>query len=204
MNNDSAYRQAIDNNRLLSKIVIGLFSTVVLLCIVIATAFPLKEKEYLIYEFSSDANTFARIGKANSTLTANTALAQTLLRAYVKNREEINHTNDQERFASVLSMSGAKVARQFKLLLETINYADDRNRSITINSDNPVGGFKSRIHQVHFTTVDTNQNNKNGITKKWTATIKYTFQSQKVRVDKIHFNPVGIQITAYAISERTE
>ena len=101
-------------------------------------------------------------------------------------------------------MSVNKVARQLKELLATLNYDDAINRAITINSDNPVGGFDSRIHQIHFTTLDTNTNNKQKNSTHWTATVKYGFAEQNRRVDNIHFNPVGIQITAYAISERTE
>lgn len=56
-----SYRQAVENNRLLQKIVVVLVALCIALSLAIATLFPLKQTEYKLYEFSSSGQTFRLI-----------------------------------------------------------------------------------------------------------------------------------------------
>jgi type IV secretory pathway component VirB8 len=60
-----SYRQAVENNRLLQKVVIALIVLCVALSLAIATLFPLKETKYKLYEFSSSGQTFRLIDDAS-------------------------------------------------------------------------------------------------------------------------------------------
>jgi type IV secretory pathway component VirB8 len=202
---DSGYRQATRNNVLLSRVIVALTALLIILVIAIASLFPLKETEWLVYEFSTSDNTFMRVAKAGDTITANDALTQMQLREYVMKRETINRVDEADRYASVMAKSGSQVANEFRTLYSGDNSPlniSGLKRAVVINRDNKIG-TGSGLHQVEFTTTTT-INGERPEVKEWVVSIAYEWRTQEVRMDAMKFNPTGLVITKYTIAPRSK
>lgn len=202
---DSGYRQATRNNVLLSRVIVALTALLIILVIAIISLFPLKETEWLVYEFSTSDNTFMRVAKAGDTITANDALTQMQLREYVMQRETINRVNEPERYAAVMAKSASRVANEFRTLYggdKSPLQIDGFKRAVVINRDNKIG-TGSGLHQVEFTTTST-INGERPEVKEWVASIAYSWRPQQVRADEVTFNPTGLIIEKYTLAPRSK
>lgn len=202
---DSGYRQATRNNVLLSRVIVALTALLIILVIAIISLFPLKETEWLVYEFSTSDNTFMRVAKAGDTITANDALTQMQIREYVMQRETINRVNEPERYAAVMAKSASRVANEFRTLYggdKSPLQIDGFKRAVVINRDNKIG-TGSGLHQVEFTTTST-INGERPEVKEWVASIAYSWRPQQVRADEVTFNPTGLIIEKYTLAPRSK
>jgi type IV secretory pathway component VirB8 len=79
---------------------------------------------------------------------------------------------------------------------------DTGTRKITIELDNAFNNdWDKNIHIVEFSTEDTSETGQ-VVTNYWKAVIGYKFNRQKIRVDDIIQNPLGIEIIDYEIIKR--
>lgn len=195
----ASYRQAITVNDLLKKVVIGLTVLSIALAIVLGSLFPLKEVKYKLYEFSSSGQSFRRIDDANGLVKRESALIGFLMRQYVSHRETIDRKTQLHRTRLVHQESSEQVYDEFKNRYKKLDQqlTDTGKRIITIELDNPFNNDWSRkIHEVEFSTKDTSEKDE-VIIRKWKAVIGYRFNRQKIRIDDLIQNPLGIEITDY-------
>ncbi|CAC9471867.1 hypothetical protein BSPLISOX_2849 [uncultured Gammaproteobacteria bacterium] len=199
-----SYRQAVENNRLLQKVVIALIVLCVALSLAIATLFPLKETKYKLYEFSSSGQTFRLIDDASTLVKRTPILIKFLARQYVSYRETIDRKTEYDRFRIVQTESLNTVYEKFKQHYKKIDkeLGDTGTRKITIELDNAFNNdWDKNIHIVEFSTEDTSETGQ-VVTNYWKAVIGYKFNRQKIRVDDIIQNPLGIEIIDYEIIKR--
>ncbi|MBW5290472.1 MAG: Inner membrane protein forms channel for type IV secretion of T-DNA complex, VirB8 [Candidatus Ruthia sp. Asou_11_S2] len=195
----ASYRQAITINELLKKVVIGLMILSTVLAIVIGSLFPLKQVKYKLYEFSSSGQSFKRIDDANGLVKRSPALIQFLMRQYVSNRETIDRKTQMERTRLVHQESNVATYNKFKERYKKVDQqlGDTGTRLITIELDNPFNNdWDKQIHEVEFSTKDTSEQGQ-VIVRKWKAVIGYRFNKQKLRIDDLIQNPLGVEITDY-------
>lgn len=198
-----SYRQAIRNNAILSKVVVALSVVVVVLAIAFTFLFPLKTVEYVMYEFRSSGQTFYRIDNAQKLISRKSALIRYALREYVVNKEAINHKTETDRFVRTSNMSTIQVFNQFKQRYqESQIFFKDKKRSITIELDTPfANSWEQQVHIIDFSTVD-EDNKGNKVRKYWQVTMSYIFNQQKVRLDDLVHNPLGLEVVSYSINKR--
>ncbi len=195
----ASYRQAITVNELLKKVVIGLIILSTVLAVVIGSLFPLKEVKYKLYEFSSSGQSFKRIDDANDLVKRTPALIQFLMRQYVSHRETIDRKTQKQRTRLVHQESNGAVYNKFKERYKKVDQqlGDTGTRLITIELDNPFNNdWSKQIHEVEFSTKDTSEQGQ-VIVRKWKAVIGYRFNKQKLRIDDLIQNPLGVEITDY-------
>lgn len=198
-----SYRQAIRNNKLLKTIVIALSIVIITLVVAIILMFPLKKTEYVLYEFSSSGQTFYRIEDASKVTNRSLKLLRMIARNYINKRETIDRLTELERFKTIKELSSAKVFDDFELSYTKVNKAigDKGKRRIVIELDNPFNNnWNSRVHIVDFATIDEIDNKK--IKQYWKAVISYRFNEQKIRVDDLVQNPLGVEVIDYSITKR--
>lgn len=199
-----SYRQAIRNNAILVKVVIALSALSCSLGISFALLFPLKTTEYLLYEFSASGQTFYRIENAKDLISRKSALIRYAMREYVVDKESVNHLTESDKFIKVQNMSTNDVFAKFKqrYIDTTAKFFQKSKRKITIELDTPfAGNFNQQVHIVDFSATDTDEADVKTITY-WQATIAYTFNEQKIRLDDLVHNPLGLEIFNYSINKR--
>lgn len=200
---DASYQQALKNNRLLTHLLLGLLGVVIVLVIGIVSLFPLKSKEFHLYEFSNAGNNFIRITKVGEEIKNRPLLIAYFLRAYVQAREPLNKVDETERYAVVRAMSSDKVFAAFRATYGNKSsplYKEGFKRGIEITRD---GAVDVGIHQIEFKTKDSTDGIKGENTQEWFANIAYTFDAQAVSFDQQFFNPIGMVITEYTLSSRS-
>ncbi len=201
---DASYLQALKNNRLLTHVVLGLLALAGLLAVAVVSLFPLKTKEFVVYEFVTGGNNFVRIHRADGELKARPLLLGHFLRYYVQNREPINKVDEADRYQRVKAMSSEKVFSIFRT-----NYGGKESplrregfkRTIVITRDVPVD---QGIHQVEFKTVDTTDGSAGERVAEWVANIQYSFESREASYDERYFNPLGLVVMEYTLSVRSQ
>lgn len=199
-----SYRQAIRNNRLLSKLLIAMLIVVIALVSAIVIILPLKTTEYLFYEFSDSGKTFYRIGSADKLVDRKNALIRFAARRYIYKRETIDRLTEQDRFIEVQQMSNNQVFEDFKTSYNLVSggIGDGGKRVITIELDNAFNNdFASNVHIVEFETEDRSATGE-VVKKYWKAVIGYQFNEQKLRLDDLVQNPLGFEVTSYTINKR--
>jgi type IV secretory pathway component VirB8 len=195
----ASYRQAITVNELLKKVVVGLMILSTVLAIVIGSLFPLKEVKYKLYEFSSSGQSFKQIEDANGLVKRTPALIQFLMRQYVSSRETIDRKTQMQRTRLVHQESSVSAYNKFKQRYKKVDQqlGDTGTRIITIELDNPFNNdWDKQIHEVEFSTKDTSEKGQ-VIVRQWKAVIGYRFNKQKLRIDNLIQNPLGVEITDY-------
>lgn len=195
----ASYRQAITVNELLKKVVVGLMILSTVLAIVIGSLFPLKEVKYKLYEFSSSGQSFKQIEDANGLVKRTPALIQFLMRQYVSSRETIDRKTQMQRTRLVHQESSVSAYNKFKQRYKKVDQqlGDTGTRIITIELDNPFNNdWDKQIHEVEFSTKDTSEKGQ-VIVRQWKAVIGYRFNKQKLRIDHLIQNPLGVEITDY-------
>jgi type IV secretory pathway component VirB8 len=195
----ASYRQAITVNELLKKVVVGLMILSTVLAVVIGSLFPLKEVKYKLYEFSSSGQSFKHIDDANGLVKRTPALIQFLMRQYVSSRETIDRKTQMQRTRLVHQESSVSAYNKFKQRYKKVDQqlGDTGTRLITIELDNPFNNdWDKQIHEVEFSTKDTSEKGQ-VIVRKWKAVIGYRFNKQKLRIDDLIQNPLGVEITDY-------
>lgn len=195
----ASYRQAITVNELLKKVVIGLTVLSIVLAVVLGSLFPLKEVRYKLYEFSSSGQSFKRIDDANGLVKRESALIGFLMRQYVHSRETIDRQTQMHRTRLVHQHSSEQVYDKFKDRYKKLDtqLGEAGKRIITIELDNPFNNdWDRKIHEVEFSTKDSSEKGQ-VIVRKWKAVIGYRFNRQKIRIDDLIQNPLGIEITDY-------
>jgi type IV secretory pathway component VirB8 len=195
----ASYRQAITVNELLKKVVVGLMILSTVLAIVIGSLFPLKEVKYKLYEFSSSGQSFKQIDDANGLVKRTPALIQFLMRQYVSSRETIDRKTQMQRTRLVHQESSVSAYNKFKQRYKKVDQqlGDTGTRIITIELDNPFNNdWDKQIHEVEFSTKDTSEKGQ-VIVRQWKAVIGYRFNKQKLRIDHLIQNPLGVEITDY-------
>lgn len=177
---------------------------VISLVVSIILILPLKEKEYVYIEFSSSGNNFVRIARAEKPIKTNETLIRAVLRNYIINRETIDKITESQRYKKIFAMSTDDVWNEFKKIgnsKESLFHKAGVRRTIIVRRDSPIS---SNIHQIEITTIDT-QDNGNKIEKlesEWVVTIEYDFFAQDVSDEMMLFNPTGLFIKKYNMSER--
>lgn len=198
-----SYRQAIRNNALLVRVVIALSLLATALSVSLVLLFPLKTIEYVMYEFSSSGQTFYRIDSAQKLINRKTALIRHAMREYVTDKESVNHLTEAHRFVRVANMSTIQVFETFKRRYQSSAKSfEDKKRKITIELDTPFANdWAQQVHIVDFSAVDSDQHG-NTIKSYWQTTISYTFNKQKVRLEDLIHNPLGLEVISYSINKR--
>lgn len=200
---DASFQQALRNNRLLTHLLLGLLGVVIVLVIGIVSLFPLKSKEFHLYEFSSAGNNFIRITKAGEEIRNRPLLIAYFLRAYVQAREPLNKVDEAERYEALRAMSSDKVFAAFRSAYGNKSsplYKESFKRSIEIVRDSAID---AGIHQIEFKTKDSTDGIKGENTQEWVANIAYTFDAQAVSFNERFLNPIGMVITEYTLSSRS-
>jgi type IV secretory pathway component VirB8 len=199
-----SYRQALRNNKLITWYILpSMVVVIIALIIALISLFPLKTVKYKLYEFSSSGQTFHRIDSAQDLVSRQYLLMRMFARNYVSKREAIDRLTEKDRFYTISEVSSQDVFEDFKKSYKQVSKALSENgkRKITIELDNPFNNnWNSKVHIVEFTTEDLIGTNKT--VRHWKAVIGYQLNQQKIRLDDEVQNPLGIQVTNYAITER--
>ena len=198
-----SYRQAIRNNKVMRIIAVVQSVAIVALVVLVATLFPLKTTEVKLYEFSSSGQTFYRIDDAQKLMSRKTALIRFAMREYVVDKESVNHLTETDRFKRVTNMSNAKVFDEFKNRYRATEKSfENKKRKITIELDTPFANdWSQQVHIIDFSTTDTDASNADYKTY-WQATVSYTFNEQKIKLDDLIHNPLGLEVVSYSINKR--
>ena len=199
-----SYRQAIRNNRLLAKVLVVLTLIILIEAGVIVSLFPLKTTEHILYEFSSSGQTFYRISSAEDLLSREKALVKMFMRRYIFDRETIDNLTEKVRFNRVGLQSLDSIFIAFEDLYIKIkqNIGDTGTRKIIIETDHAFNNnFNSFVYVVNFQAISAND--KKQINNKYfKAVIGYQVVAQKIRLDDLVQNPLGIEVVSYAIYAR--
>jgi type IV secretory pathway component VirB8 len=197
-----SFEQAIKNNVILARIIYALVFVIIGLVIAIIIMMPLKEIKTELYEFSSSGQTFYRIASSEDLVNRKVALVRFGLRRYIMDKEGIDNITETDRFTRVENMSSDEVHKQFKnRYYATRDKYKGVKRKITIELDTPFANdFSKKVHIVDFAVTDSKLNEKT--TTYWQATIAYDFAEQKVRLDDLIQNPLGIEVESYSITKR--
>lgn len=201
-----SYRQAIRNNELLVKLLIAAGVVIVALSIALSLMFPLKTVEYVLYEFSQSGQTVHRITDAKDTVNRKVYLLRQAMREYIRDKESIDDLTEKQRFARVQNMSNNLVFSKFKKrYLKTKNLFINKTRKITIVLDTPFANdYSLGVHVVDFMVEDTSKDGSNKRITYWSANIGYSFEEQKIKIDDLIHNFLGISINSYTINKRTK
>ena len=199
-----SYRQAIRNNQLLTKLLIGAGVIIIALAIALSFAFPLKTTQYILYEFSQSGQTVHRVGDSKGLVSRKVYLLRQAMREYIKDKESIDALTEKQRFARVQNMSTTQVFNNFKTrTLKTYQLFANKIRKITIVLDTPfANNYSLGVHVVDFIVEDSNKDGSNKRTTYWSANIGYSFEQQKIKVDDLIHNFLGISINSYTINQR--
>jgi type IV secretory pathway component VirB8 len=200
---DASYLQALKNNHLLVRVVLGLSVVVVALVIAVISLFPLKTKEFVLYEFVNGSNNMVRVIRANQEIKSKPLLIGYFLRHYVQTREPINQVDERNRYAKVRAMSADSVFNVFRNTYgskESPLFRNGFQRSVEITRD---AAIEDGIHQVEFRTRDKIEGQQGETVMEWVANIAYEFSDRDASYDERYFNPLGMVITKYALASRS-
>lgn len=206
MNNNVSlpWHQAVKNNKLLAIIAVSEAVCIVILALAIAVMLPLKEKDPVYVEFSSGGNNFVRITKAGENISSNALLVTYFLRKYVIDRETVDKTTEQVRYARIAASSAPELYKRFQSVYgdekKGLYYKEGFKRAVTIVRDDALG---VGIHQIEIKTADTDGDNRENIKRgEWVITMRYSFAEQKIGFDERLNNPIGLLVTEYTITAR--
>ena len=167
--------------------------------------FPLKTKEIDVVSYDQASNRWVSVTKSNK-LKGDKLLIQNFLAGYVKDRQTVNHIDDQERFEKIVSFSGEEVKGLYVQEIKDHQkvYSDSKfRREIEIGSSTLIG---DKVGEVEFKTKDYHLSADKWEeigTDSFKATMQFQFVDRKVTVDKAHLNPLGFEIVAYQVTRRT-
>ena len=191
------------NNRRLTIIVIAFALVIVTQAVALVCLFPLKKVVPVYVEFKDGDSNFVIVERAEGKISANQNLISMFLRSYVVSRETVDKITEQNRYQYVMSLSGEKVATNFKRLYGNkstgLYFQEGLKRAVNVVRDNPLG---PGIHQVEIETVDTRDTKAGATRAEWIVTIQYSFNDQQVKYNDRLKNPMGIFIEEYALTKR--
>lgn len=188
--------------KIVTNIAIIQFIVILALIVCILSLFPLKEKEPYLIEVANAQKNFVILEKAGGKLTANDALKISLVDNYVRNRETINHIDDDLRYELVRFQSTSRVWQDFEGLYS--------NKNSIYNLDN----FKRNIEIINTSFLSDKVATADFIAtelldgrikkKKFRAIIYFIFKPQEIAYNDIVKNPVGFFVTDYAVQPINE
>lgn len=187
---------------IITKIAIVQFVVILALILCILSLFPLKEKEPYLIEVANDRQNFVILEKAGGKLSANDALRISLVNNYVKNRETINHIDDDLRFELVRFQSISRVWQDFENIYKNKNSIyniENFKRDIQIIN---TSFLSNQVATVDFLATELNDGRINK--KKFRAVLYFIFKDQEISFEDVVKNPVGFFITDYAIQPINE
>lgn len=182
---------------IMSNMLIIQFFVILALIICIFSLFPLKEKEPFLVEVANAQKNFVILEKAGGKLTANEALKISLVDNYVKNRETINHIDDDLRYELVRFQSISRVWQDFENLYRNKNSIyniDSFKRNIEIINTSFIS---DKVSTIDFVATEL----KDGKIKKkkFRAVLYFIFKDQQISYQDVAKNPVGFFVTDYAV-----
>lgn len=173
---------------------------VVLQSVTIFTILPLKETTVKYVEFNSSEDVYYRmIPSSELTPDQKKTLVRKALRKYVYDRNLKDDLTEKVRVRDIRVMSNKAVweefKRQFTIMIENM---DDVRRNVQIVSDSQIA---EGVHQIEFRTED--ERGLETKVREYVATIGYELNEAMLsNVEEDHFNPLGIVIKKYNVSER--
>ena len=173
---------------------------VVLQSVTIFTILPLKETTVKYVEFNSSEDVYYRmIPSSELTPDQKKTLVRKALRKYVYDRNLKDDLTEKVRVRDIRVMSNKAVweefKRQFTIMIENM---DDVRRNVQIVSDSQIA---EGVHQIEFRTED--ERGLETKVREYVATIGYDLNEAMLsNVEEDHFNPLGIVIKKYNVSER--
>ena len=199
----SPWLYANRNNRRLTLITITFAVVIVAQAVALVSLFPLKKVVPVYVEFKDGGSNFVVVQRAEGEISANQNLISMFLRSYVVSRETVDKITEKNRYQYVMSLSGEKVASNFRRLYGDkstgLYFQDGLKRAVHVVRDNPLG---RGIHQVEIETVDTNDAKAGETRADWIVTIQYAFNDQRAKFDERLQNPMGIFIEEYSLTKR--
>ncbi len=172
------------------------------LVIAIATIMPLKEIQVRYVEFLSGKDIYFNMHPANISIEQKQELIKQALRNYVAYANISDRISARPRFAEVKAMSNAAVYAQMQAWYKNLHEAlgQDGTRDVNITYAQPV---TNSIFEVEFETVDTIHNIESRRT--WVAKLEYEVNDKHtINTSEATYNPLGIKIKQYHISERVK
>lgn len=173
---------------------------IILLIIGFIVLLPLKQKEPYIVFFSNADTNFVRVEQANYNIRADEALLKSIIATYLINRETINRIDDIERYEKVRQQSTKEVWNTFQRIVmqdDSIYSSEDVYREVKIIN---LSVLDKKVANIDFIS-QISKNGEKEPTKRYRATIGYTFENQEISFDSVPENPSGFKVTGYALTE---
>lgn len=205
----ASYQRALFVIKVLGGIVAALSFVIVGLCILIASLFPLKSTELVVYEFKDNTKNFVRVHAANQDLQANEPLLDRFMQEYVENRETVDRITESLRYRRVMAMNSDAENARFRA-----NYGPSNpnapikqkgfNRTVDIQRTTRLA---RNYYQIEFKTTDwwdaeEGKKQEPEVINEWIATFEFRFEPQVASREEATFNPLGIFVNRYALSKR--
>lgn len=203
----ASYQRALFIVKLQLGIIAFLSFVIVALCILIASLFPLKTTELVVYEFKDSTKNFVKVQAANQDLQANEPLLERFMQEYVENRETVDRMTESLRYRRVMAMNSSNENSRFKANYGGPNAPINQkgfNRTVEIQRTTRLA---RNYYQIEFKTSDwwdaeEGRKKEPEVENEWIATFEFRFEPQVASREEATFNPLGIFVNRYALSKR--
>lgn len=195
-----SYQLALNEARNWKIIALLLLVLSICLGISIMSIMPLKQVEVRYVEFFSGRDNYFKLYPAKIDMQQKQALIAKALRNYVQYANVSDNISAKQRFAEVKAMSSNDVFLQmqnwYKLLLSKLGNTGTRDINITYSQF-----VTDSIFEVEFETIDLIGASETKRT--WVAKLEFNIEDQNIiNTESATYNPLGIKIIKYHISER--
>lgn len=203
----ASYQRALFVIKVQLWLIAVLAFVIVGLGILVASLFPLKTTELVVYEFKDNTKNFVKVHSAHQNLQANEPLLDRFMQEYVENRETVDRMTESLRYRRVMAMNSSAENSRFKA-----NYGGPGapinqkgfNRAVEIQRTTRLA---LNYYQVEFKTTDwwdaeEGRKKEPEVVNEWIATFEFRFEPQVVSREEATFNPLGIFVNRYALSKR--
>lgn len=195
-----SYQLALNEARNWKIISLILLLLSICLSIAIVAIMPLKQVEVRYVEFFSGRDNYFKLYPAKINIQQKQALIAKALRNYIQYANVSDNISAKQRFAEVKAMSSNDVFLQmqnwYKLLQSKLGNAGTRDINITYSQF-----ITDSIFEVEFETIDFIGNSE--ARRIWVAKLEFNLADQNIiNTEAATYNPLGIKVIKYHISER--
>lgn len=174
--------------------------------ILILNLFPLKQVVPFFITLTPKSDQVVKVEPLDIETQGSDIMTEALAKNYVKLRESIDFQTEKNRWHQVYGFSSTEIFEEFKKLMDPKEgileirktkkiYRDVLILAVSTLSKNP------RIVQVEWQSKDYQEGGE-VYKRNWVSTLSIAYNSQKVRFEDRHLNPLGFTVIAYGVSEK--